>query len=194
MKTLKKSNRKFKTFYYKKLGRIRIHIHSDGKPWFCFSDICDILNIEKPQKILDCVDIPFRINLNVYEELKVERDCTYITYNVLRTFISEDGLYQLLRRSRHPEAKLFMDWICCSVLPTIRNARKCKKKSTKSNYDKNLTIGKLLVKYENEIDSLRRENKKLKEKLSIYETQKIEKEELYKSFVDYEDMNNYYDD
>lgn len=36
------------------------------------------------------------------------------------TFINESNLYRVVLGSRKPEAKLFSDWICNEVIPTIR--------------------------------------------------------------------------
>ena len=35
-------------------------------------------------------------------------------------YINESGLYQLIMRSKKPEAKKFQTWVCDEVLPTLR--------------------------------------------------------------------------
>ncbi len=162
---LSKPNRKFKYFYYKNLGKVRVQIDSNGRPWFCFTDICNILKIKEPQKMLDYVDIPYHFNLTV-----VERDGLSESY-VLASFISKEGLHQALRiRRREIEIQMFMEWIENKVIPKIHYRKSYHKKDTITNHERNLTIGELLVKYENKINSLMKENKELKDKLSAYES------------------------
>ena len=47
-------------------------------------------------------------------------DGTPAIQNVQLTFINESNLYRAVLGSRKPEAKLFSDWICNEVIPSIR--------------------------------------------------------------------------
>ena len=102
--------KKFLIFYYYNLGSIRSTKGQDGVTWFYLDDICKILEIENPWDV----------------DEKIEKDgiCLIEVVNNLGrnqpgTFVDEGNLYQVIGRSRKPEAEPFMEWIYREVLPTI---------------------------------------------------------------------------
>ena len=90
-------------------------IEKDGEPWFFAADVCRILDLKNPSKT--CADL--------------DEDETGLTTSYIRSangieqkremlIINESGLYNLIFRSRKPEAKKFRKWVTAEVLPSIR--------------------------------------------------------------------------
>lgn len=90
-------------------------IDIDGEPWFVAADVCRILDLKNPSKT--CADL--------------DDDETGLTSSYSRSsngteqkrdmlIINESGLYNLIFRSRKPEAKKFRKWVTAEVLPSIR--------------------------------------------------------------------------
>lgn len=80
----------------------------DGEPWFVAADVCRVLEIQNPT---DAVK-----NLDDDEQ---SRYCLG-SGGSDRIIINESGLYNLIFRSRKPEAKKFRKWVTAEVLPSIR--------------------------------------------------------------------------
>ncbi|MGP5162596.1 phage antirepressor [Arthrobacter rhombi] len=85
-------------------------IDVDGQPWFVSRDVCTILGLANVAQALVALD---------------EDQKGVITNDTLggaqqMSIISESGMYQLVLRSRKPEAKPFRRWVTDEVLPTIR--------------------------------------------------------------------------
>ena len=82
----------------------------DGEPWFVAADVARVLDIQN-----------IRQNLN---DLDDDEKGVYNTYTPGGTqemrVINESGLYNLIFRSRKPEAKKFRKWVTAEVLPSIR--------------------------------------------------------------------------
>lgn len=82
----------------------------DSEPWFCAKDVCDVLELN---------------NISEATRGLREKDLTSVVLNSggqnrEMLFVSESGLYQLIFRSRKPEAEQFRYWIADEVLPAIR--------------------------------------------------------------------------
>ena len=90
-------------------GSVRI-IGDAENPRFCLADLCRILGIGNPS------DVKNRLDKGVVsiETLETAGGMQKLT------FVSEDGLYDVILDSRKPEAKRFRKWVTSEVLPNIR--------------------------------------------------------------------------
>lgn len=92
-------------------SQVRAITHENGTPWFVAKDVCGVLGLNNVSKAL--------IELDQDEK-------SYITmsndsnYNSNLRIIGEAGLYNLIFKSRKPEAKKFKRWVTHEVLPSIR--------------------------------------------------------------------------
>ncbi len=109
----------------------------DNDPWFVAVDVCKCLDLDQVTRaiaVLDddekqlltgdqCSEMQSSCNLN---NSKVAPDAGLPDLSTLATsprgfyVISESGLYNLVIRSRKPEAKAFKRWVTHDVLPSIR--------------------------------------------------------------------------
>lgn len=85
-------------------------IEKDGTPWFVAADVARVLDIQNIRQNLNELDDDEKDVCNTYtpggqQEMRV---------------INESGLYNLIFRSRKPEAKRFRKWVTGEVLPAIR--------------------------------------------------------------------------
>lgn len=100
-------------FHFKnsKTHKIRTLKLDDNSIWFIAVDVCMALDIRSDtiRKIVDNSDIK-DINPNVIG----------VAGGRNPLIISESGLYQLIFKSRKPEAKKFCKWVTADVLPQIR--------------------------------------------------------------------------
>ena len=103
-------NNPFEIFNYKNLGSVRTRLDEHGNPWFCLSDVCDILGITN--------------NRNVVSRLleKGVRSMDTLTTGGAQNlvFVDEPNLYKAIMGSRKQEAQDFQNWICYEVIPMIR--------------------------------------------------------------------------
>ena len=153
MNQLLNPNGRFQIFDYQNLGKVRVQVDSKGNPWFCLSDVCDILQLSTPAKVAN------RLNPN---GVSLIHTTDAIGRNQELTFIDEGNLYQAIGRSRKPEAVPFMDWIFREVLPMIRKTGMYLDDDTLNNLKSNPTIiGNMIVDYENELTKLKKENEAL---------------------------------
>ena len=113
-------NNPFEIFNYKNLGSVRTRLDEHGNPWFCLSDVCDILGIGTVNNVKNRLDPPYVDSINTGVQTGFKADGTPAIQNVKLTFINESNLYRVIMGSRKPEAKLFSDWICNEVIPMIR--------------------------------------------------------------------------
>lgn len=89
-------------------GQIRA-VDKDGEAWFVAVDVCRALDIDPTatRKLDD-------------DEKNTLRLTQGTSGNPNVTIINEPGLYELVFRSRKPEAKAFRRWVTHEVLPSIR--------------------------------------------------------------------------
>ena len=87
-----------------------VHMDEDGEPWFVGTPTAEILGYANPRQALSRLDADEK---GVYLV-----DTPGGTQEMV--FISEAGLYNLILRSRRPEAKEFKRWVTHDVLPQIR--------------------------------------------------------------------------
>ena len=101
---------KLEVFRFEEDKEIRIEVDANGNPLFCVKDICKGL-------LLTHVT-------NASKELK-ESERHVIKIHTSggeqnMSFTTESGLYKLIMQSRKQEAQKFKDWVCETVLPSIR--------------------------------------------------------------------------
>ena len=99
---------RFEIFSKENLGSVRT-IFEDDVPWFCVPDVCKILDLKNPTVAAQRID----------EEDKAKFNLGLINSEFVN-FVNESGLYQLIMRSKKPEAKIFIRWITKEVIPSIR--------------------------------------------------------------------------
>lgn len=104
------NNNPFEIFNYKNLGSVRTKVDEHGNPWFCLSDVCNILGIANASQMTS--------------RLFEKGICS--TYTLTNggtqnlTFVDEPNLYKAIMGSRKQEAQDFQNWICYEVIPMIR--------------------------------------------------------------------------
>lgn len=103
--------------------RVRV-IMRCSDPWFVASDACDCLALSNVSKALADLDDDDKLKLTK-DELDTLTSSEGIKCSVdarvqLLNLVSESGLYELIMRSRKPEAKAFKRWVTHEVLPSIR--------------------------------------------------------------------------
>ncbi len=82
----------------------------NGEPWLVAVDVCQILGLSQPTRALDGLDEDEKLTLLIVRAgQKREVNC-----------VNESGLYNLIFKSRKPEAKTFRKWVTSEVLPSIR--------------------------------------------------------------------------
>lgn len=88
---------------------IRVHVDSDGNPWWVAKDVCDVLDIGNPTQAMTRLD---------------EDEKGLISNEGLGSqpvnIINEAGLWALVLGSRKEQAKTFKRWITHDVIPSIR--------------------------------------------------------------------------
>ena len=99
---------RFEIFSKENLGSVRT-VFKDDEPWFCVPDVCRILDLKNPTVATQRID----------EEDKAKFNLGLINSEFVN-FVNESGLYQLIMRSKKPEAKIFIRWITKEVIPSIR--------------------------------------------------------------------------
>ena len=105
------------------LFRVRV-IMRCADPWFVASDACDCLALSNVSKALADLDDDDKLKLTK-DELDTLTSSEGIKCSVdarvqLLNLVSESGLYELIMRSRKPEAKALKRWVTHEVLPSIR--------------------------------------------------------------------------
>ncbi len=82
----------------------------DGEPWFVARDVCDVLglnNVGEALKGLDDDELTSELLMSGGQQREMK-------------LVSESGLYNLIFKSRKPQAKTFRKWVTAEVLPSIR--------------------------------------------------------------------------
>lgn len=89
---------------------VRALLDDRGEPWFVAADVCRVLEHSNPSQAVAELD---------EDEKGISNGDTLGGAQKL-IIISEAGLYDLIFRSRKPEAKAFRRWVTKEVLPAIR--------------------------------------------------------------------------
>lgn len=103
-------NTEIQTFNFNN-ATMRTLTDTTGDPWFVLKDCMSILGLGNPTETVKMFDDDEFSTTEVIDSIG-RRQQTYI--------ISESGLYELVLKSRKPEAKEFKRWITHEILPTIR--------------------------------------------------------------------------
>ena len=89
--------------------RVRV-VMVDGAPWWVARDVCNVLEMERPDAALRGLD----------DDEKGAHSVSTPGGDQRMSVISESGLYSMILRSRKAEARAFKRWITAVVLPEIR--------------------------------------------------------------------------
>lgn len=83
----------------------------DGDPWFVLSDLCSVLNLTTPAKVVSRLEDGMSSTHPIPDSLgRIQH----------MTIVNESGMYRVVLRSDKPEALAFQAWITDEVLPSIR--------------------------------------------------------------------------
>lgn len=82
----------------------------EGEPWFVAKDLCEALEIKNHREAVS--------DLEDSEKGVILNDTPGGKQHLLH--VNESGLYQVIFKSRKPEARKFVKWITSEVLPSIR--------------------------------------------------------------------------
>ena len=99
---------KIEIFNNPSFGSVRVFADENGEPWFVAADVCRVLDIKNPSEAVKCLD-----------DDEQSKYCLG-SGGSDRVIINESGMYNLIFRSRKPEAKKFRKWVTEEVLPSIR--------------------------------------------------------------------------
>ncbi len=81
-----------------------------NEPWLVAADLCSILDLSNVTKALNGLDEDEKLTLPMVRAGQMrEVNC-----------VNESGFYNLVFKSRKPEAKAFRKWVTSEVLPAIR--------------------------------------------------------------------------
>jgi prophage antirepressor-like protein len=91
----------------------------DGLTWFRGVDVTKALEYKNNARTLgDFVDPDFKTTLG---ELGNHTESVWLDRNAgAEVWINEFGVFQLVLKSKKPEARAFQRWVCSEVLPSIR--------------------------------------------------------------------------
>ena len=106
-------NLSIQVFSSQEFGELRALKGSDGEPWFVAKDVCDVLEIRTDtiRRILDDDEVD-----------ETNPNTIGVAGGRNPLIVSEAGLYNLVLRSRKPEAREFKRWVTHEVLPSIRRS------------------------------------------------------------------------
>lgn len=91
-----------------------------NEPWFVAKDVCEILGLNTSEAVRGRKDRDFKDGLDL-DEYRDDIDIVdTIGRRVKVIAVNESGLYNLIFKSRKPEAKRFKRWVTHEVLPSIR--------------------------------------------------------------------------
>ncbi|MPM71837.1 hypothetical protein SDC9_118808 [bioreactor metagenome] len=90
-----------------------VAVEKDGQYWFIARDICSVLGLKEPHRVVSKLDDDERQILTGVDS--TGRKSEMIAVN-------ESGMYALIMRSNKPEAKAFRKWVTGTVLPELRKS------------------------------------------------------------------------
>jgi anti-repressor protein len=94
---------------------VRALTGEDGEPWFVARDVCNVLGLANITEALRGLESDEKADFKIPEVSSNGTRQARVYF-----IISESGLYQLIFKSRKPEAKEFTRWVKREVLPAIR--------------------------------------------------------------------------
>lgn len=86
-------------------------IDRDGEPLFVLADVCKVLDLANPRKVAADLDEDAVTTSDVIDSLGRTQQANVVT---------EAGLYEVIFKSRKPEARMFKRWVTNEVIPAIR--------------------------------------------------------------------------
>lgn len=106
---------KIEIFNNPSFGSVRVSTDENGEPWFVAADVARVLDYRTASDAIRYLDDDEADTLKqrIRSENGVEQERQML-------IINESGLYNLIFRSRKPEAKKFRKWVTEEVLPSIR--------------------------------------------------------------------------
>jgi len=104
-------------------------IEIEDQVWFAGTDVCACLDIKNTSQAISSLDEDEVMGYVIHTPSRGNQSVN---------FISESGLYEMVFRSRKPDAKKFRKWVTKVVIPTIRK---------KGRYDhaKELILARVLL-------------------------------------------------
>lgn len=162
------NNKKFEIFNYGILGQVRVYVDSNRNPWFCLNDVCNILGIKEPRRVIR------RLYLKGINSTPIFIDGE----NKNTNFVVEGNLLRFITSSRKPEAKKFTDWICNTILPDLhKKVRYAKSEENEpvqpiSLADALRQIADFMESANKKFDTMDREIKNIKEAFNIIQNNK----------------------
>ena len=90
-------------------------IIENGEPYFKAKDVCNILSLKNVSMAVSSLEKNDVISRDVVDSIGKKQNMF---------FVSEQGLYDLIFKSRKKEAKEFQKWVTHEVLPSIRKTGK----------------------------------------------------------------------
>ncbi|HHF3719605.1 TPA: Bro-N domain-containing protein [Haemophilus influenzae] len=109
-----KNQVQFSAFTFKS-NSVRVITDKNQEPWFCGTDVCDILGYSNSRDA---------ISKHCKAGGVAKRYTPTKSADQEMTFINEPNLYRLIIKSRKPEAEPFEAWVFEEVLPQIRKTGK----------------------------------------------------------------------
>jgi prophage antirepressor-like protein len=114
---------------------IRVHIATDGQPWWVLRDVCDALGIGNTGEVANRLNPLYLESINFQDVSRPIRETDVVLNepepmhgnrgnNISLLIVNEPGLYEVIFRSNKPEAKAFRQWVFEEVLPSIRKTGK----------------------------------------------------------------------
>ncbi|THA05952.1 BRO family protein [Rodentibacter pneumotropicus] len=105
---------------------VRVILDPNQEPWFCGTDVCDILGYKNAPDALSkhCKQGGIAKRYTPSECDIAKRDSTSRARKGQEMDINEPNLYRLIIKSRKPEAEPFEAWVFEEVLPQIRKTGK----------------------------------------------------------------------
>lgn len=164
----------FETFDYKDIGSMRTFVDKTGNKWFCLKDVFNILEIKESHKVTDS-DKKRRRSITVFTKGGPQQTI----------FVNEGKLFRLITSSRKPEAKVFTDWICDVVLPTLNKkgsyiiGEENKPKQPWSPVDGLRHLVDFMESFNSRIETMEREISDLKEAFNKVHNNDTSKKEFY---------------
>jgi len=101
-----------------------------GNPWFMAKDVCQILDLINVHSSLAMLD----------QDEKGIHTMDTLGGKQAVSIINESGLYNLIFKSRKPEAKVFQKWVTSELLPTLRKAGRYEMSSKAKEEENDLAI------------------------------------------------------
>ena len=145
-------------------NEIRTQVDANGNPLFCVKDVCNglfLTHVTNASK-----------DLKENERYVMRIQTLGGEQNML--FTTETGLYKLIMQSRKQEAQNFKDWICETVLPSIRKT---------GSYSTEIVVPKTFK----EALLMLVESEEQKEKMQLQITEMQPKVEFYDQVADSKD-------